>query len=175
MFIGIFLTLYNLVLSTLQSMIALLLEHRNIKEELPMMDPKYYAIGLISDSDGSSKQLLFEFRRWMFDAMWHGILMTFIIMVTFVEPQETDLETKTLLVRNAGLKDQSTVIFNTIMHVIFIKLILELERVNMFVGFLMMLTIIINYIIVLVMSKESVSAMLDPYLFGLSSRSVIDL
>ncbi len=67
-------------------MIAIMLEHRNIREELPMMDPKYYAMGLISDSDGCSKKLLFEFGRWMFDAVWHGILITFIIMATFVEP-----------------------------------------------------------------------------------------
>lgn len=51
-FIGIFVSLYNLVLTTLQSMIAIMYEHRSFRETLPMMDPQQYAAQLHSSNSG---------------------------------------------------------------------------------------------------------------------------
>ena len=79
LFIGIFVSLYNLVLSTLQSMIAIMLEHRSLRENLPMMDPSHYAAGLMSQDSGCQKKLLHDFSRWIFHAMMHGILITLIV------------------------------------------------------------------------------------------------
>jgi hypothetical protein len=62
-------------------------------------------MGLIQESSGCQKNLLFDFKRWIFDAVWHGVLMTTIIIIVFVDPRESDPKTGSSLIRDASLKD----------------------------------------------------------------------
>lgn len=54
-FIGIWVTCYNLVLSTLQSLIAIMLENRDRGENLQMAQPELYHAAILNDSATNSK------------------------------------------------------------------------------------------------------------------------
>ena len=58
---------------------------------------------------------------------------------------------------------------------IFIKLNFEVERSSLVANVLIMFTIAINYVLIEVMSMESIGKMLDPDLSGVATRSVFNL
>ena len=175
LFIGIFVSLYNLVLSTLQSMVAIMLEYRNHSNFLQMIEPETYSKGLVQANSGQQKKLLFDFNRWVRNAMWHGFTITMLTMIVLVEPFESDKIEETKALRNTGLMDQSTVIFITVLCVIFIKLELELASTHAITVLVMFSTIGVTYALITVMSMESVCKMLDPDLCGIDTRSVINV
>ena len=72
-----------------------------------------------------------------------------------------------------GQKDVSTVVFNIVLHVIFIKLGFELERVSIFALLVIVSTIILSYIIIALCSSPSIARMLDIDLIGIGARSVL--
>ena len=61
------------------------------------------------------------------------------------------------------------------LHVIFIKLNFEVERASIAASALILFTIAINYVLIEVMSMESIGKMLDPDLSGVATRSVFNL
>ncbi len=65
-----------------------------------------------------------------------------------------------------GLKDQSTLAFNIILHVIFLKLNLEVSRMACPAGLTILLTIVGNYTLILIFSSPAVGRLLDPNLIG---------
>ena len=70
------------------------------------------------------------------------------------------------------MKDQSTVAFNIIIHVVFIKLVMELDNMSALSVALILLTIAFNYCMISAFSWEFPGGALDAGLVGLGSRSV---
>jgi len=67
------------------------------------------------------------------------------------------------------------VIFNTVLHVVFLKLNFEIKKTSALALLLILSTIAINYALILVFSLEPVGNLLDPDLVGVSARSVFNL
>lgn len=66
-------------------------------------------------------------------------------------------------------------IFNIVLHVIFLKLISELESISVFAIILILFTIGLNYILIVVTSLEKVGNFLDPDLVDVGQKSVLNL
>ena len=73
-----------------------------------------------------------------------------------------------------GLKDQSTVVYNIILHVVFLKLALELEHVHFLTVILILFTVGLNYILIHFFSDKEMSDTVDPNLLGLVDHSVLN-
>ena len=73
-----------------------------------------------------------------------------------------------------GVKDQSTVVYNIILHVVFLKLALELEHVHFLTSILILFTIGLNYMLIQLFSSKDMSDTLDPDLLGLVNHSVLN-
>ena len=121
-FIGIFISSYNLVLSTLQSLAAIMLEHRKLSDPLPMVSPLTYVANL-----QNSKRESRVFWGWITKGFLHGIIITVVTLFTVDSLSEADPRDGHALMKYIGVKDQSTLVFNIILHVIFIKLTFELD------------------------------------------------
>lgn len=74
-----------------------------------------------------------------------------------------------------GQKDISTVVFNIVLHVIFLKLFFELEKVSFVAIVVILLTIAISYMSVAIFSSPAIGKMFDPDLVGIGKRSVFQL
>lgn len=70
---------YNLVLSTIQAFVAILLEHRSSNKPLAMIEPYKYNARL-EYSRKNGKGGLNDFWRWLIHAMWQGVLITIIVV-----------------------------------------------------------------------------------------------
>ena len=73
-----------------------------------------------------------------------------------------------------GVKDQSTVVYNIILHVVFLKLALELEHVHFLTSILILFTIGLNYMLIQLFSSKDMSDTVDPDLLGLVDHSVLN-
>ena len=175
---SIFISSYNLVLTTLQSLIAIILEHRKFREPVTPADPQQYIASLHMDS---TSQLTFKkFWYWMASALIHGALIAIFCLYMFNEGSETVKvkrddglpEEEITISKDVGLKDQSTVAFNIIIHVVFIKLVMELDNYSAFAIALILLTIAFNYCMISIVSWEFPGGALDTALVGLGTRSV---
>ena len=93
-FISIFISSYNLVLSTIQAFVALLLEHRKYNQPLMMIEPHKYLARLEYSRD-TGKGGLDEFWHWIVHASWHGSLITVFVMFGYecvFEDHDGDVE-----------------------------------------------------------------------------------
>ena len=115
----------------------------------------------------------------MASAVIHGILIALFCLYMFNEGSETvkvkrdgQPEEEVAISKVAGLKDQSTVAFNIIIHVVFIKLAMELDNVGAFSVALILLTIAFNYLMISAFSWEFPGGAIDAGLVGLGTRSV---
>lgn len=164
-FITFFISAYNLVLSTLQSLVAILFEHRKLREKLQIVEPGKYMANL----EHFSKEHR-TFWRWIAYGFFHGIAIGVITLHLTESKIDDDGRTKEI-----GFKDQSTVAFNIILHVIFLKLSFELDSMNTFAFNLIWLTILFNYLLISIVSSTTIGDMLDPDLVGVGARSIFNL
>ena len=130
--------------------------------------------------DSPSQLTYKKFWYWMASAFIHGLLIAIFCLYYFNEGNEPitiksddglpDQEINHYKV--SGLKDQSTVAFNIIIHVVFLKLAMELDNLSAFAIALILLTIGLNYTIISVVSFEAIGKLVDENMVGLGSRSV---
>ena len=172
-FIGIFVSSYNLVLSTLQAFIALMLEHRAYGAKPTTIDSHKYK-GWLQKRRERKVNGLNDFWRWIIHAIWHGTLITFVVFHSFDGTVEISVD-ETEPWKTIGQKDASTVVFNIVLHTIFIKLSFELERVSRAALLFIVATIAISYIIITLFSLGSIAPLLHLDLLGISARSVLTL
>ena len=78
-FIGLFVSSYNLVLSTLQSLVAIMLEHRKFREELEMVSKEKYRATLTMQRGSMLKY----FWWWIFSGFVHGIVIALISLYCY--------------------------------------------------------------------------------------------
>ena len=113
--------------------------------------------------------VLNDFWRWILHAFWHGILITFIVFHgydTTFEVSTDDLGEGKLL-KDVGQKDISTIIFNIVLHTIFLKLGFELERMSRAATLFIVITISFSYIVIAVAGSSGIALIIDPDLLGI--------
>ena len=174
-YIGLFVSSYNLVLSTLQAFVALTLEHRNLNQPLQMMEPVKYRQRL-EYSQNKKLAGLNDFWRWIWSGFWQGAFIAIVVLGSFLSAHEaSDSGVSDQIMKPVGLKDSSTVAFNITLTVIFLKLSFELDKMSKAAIFVIIVTLILCYIIVAVFSNSGLAVTLDPDLLGVGSRSVFTL
>lgn len=129
---------------------------------------------MLHQSHGKNGSELEDFWKWIVASFWHGVLITGLCFAVFDCGVEADTE-KEFFIKSVTLKDTSTVVFNIVLHVIFVKLSIELERVPIAAVIVILLTIALNYLIIVILSLPSLGDSLENDLGGVGARSVFSL
>ena len=74
-----------------------------------------------------------------------------------------------------GQKDISTVVFNIVLHTIFLKLAFELEHMARAASLFIVVTIGLSYIIIALAESPGIALAFDTDLIGIGRRSVLSL
>ena len=135
--------MFNLLLTTLQPMMAIMTEHRGVFEDFTAVSPEEY-----SDTRGShfSTKL---FWSWMGTALLHGTLTFSLCMAGFPTSQDGEG------VRSIGLQEQATLVFTVLLHVVFLKLYLSLQRAPEVSVVLLILTLALYYGFIAFLSTDT--------------------
>lgn len=153
-------------------MAAIMLEHRKFRAVLQTVPPDRYQASLVQS--GSPTQLtLKKLWRWVAHGFAHGFLIALFCLYFFESGSET--RGQETVMKQIGVKDQSTLAFNIVLLVIFVKLGFELENLTLCATNLIAVTIVFNFVLLAMLSGNSFGTLLDPDLAGVSTRSVFNL
>ena len=152
-------------------MAAIMLEHRKFRAVLQTVPPDRYQASLVQS--GSPTQLtLKKLWSWVARGFAHGFLIALFCLYFFESGSET--RGQETVMKQIGVKDQSTLAFNIVLLVIFVKLGFELENLTLCATNLIAVTIVFNFVL-LAMLSGNFGTLLDPDLPGVSTRSVFNV
>ena len=98
---------------------------------------------------------------WIGSAILHGIIIFYICMYCFrIEAFPSDYSTVDE-VRMTSLENQSTLMYAVTLHVIFIKLFTELERVTEITYLFTAVTILVFYAFLFIASGKAIALLID--------------
>ena len=138
-------------------MAAIMLEHRKFRDPMTMIEPEKYQASLLPGSPVHLTQG--RMWRWVAHGFGHGFLITLFCLHFFEGGTETSGEITIL--KQVGLKDQSTLAFNIVLHVIFMKLGFELNSLSLCSSNLIVSTIVFNYVLISLFSGQSIGSMVE--------------
>mmetsp|Transcript_29403 Transcript_29403/g.28548 ORF Transcript_29403/g.28548 Transcript_29403/m.28548 type:complete len:240 (+) Transcript_29403:451-1170(+) len=147
-------TLYNAFFTSWTCLFAYLLE-KDINDEFIQKYPKVYQAGQVGAYFSYGK-----FWKWMFQAIFHGIVTYFMVMKPNSENPWTDSG------RSLNHWLSSTIIFTLIIHLVMIKLFVETNYWNMMSILAAIFSLIIYYVVIALGSFNGVAVVFQNEVSG---------
>ena len=173
-FMGIFISVYNLVWTTLQSIIAILSVHGGVFQSIEPCSVWAYR--------NNSMSMDFRpgiFWAWIISACSHGFIITNMVMLAYqsisIEEQDSNgiaWSSKDLMI---GQNDQSTLVFVVVLQTVYFKLLLELEKISTITSLFIILTIGLNFLFLYLIGIPVVAKFVDSDVINIGERSVFNL
>lgn len=150
---GILITLYNSLLTTFQCFVALNYEAANKDPNNPMVSPIVYKI-----NNSATHANAIVFFQWTLNSFFHGSMIYFLVTMSYTGAVDADGHV-------VDFRTCANISYVMIIHIVNLKLFLELNVRNKFAIQLASFTVFLTYNILAILSLSIFSSLIDSHIY----------